>query len=218
MRSIAEICEMLRASPATMGFGGAYAANCHDAADRLESLSKPPSPLSRPAESVICAGCGTTKTDADIAKLKAENPLVLSCCPERKPLNILEWFVRCTAAEERERKVQARLAEAADLLREHLLDLDMDSAARHASRTEAFLDRVPSSREPGCFTQDEYHHMRKCMANERERAEDRAKVAEAKLDKALDLMDDLLGLVKGSGEAALEFVQRCDADVGQVTK
>lgn len=30
-----------------------------------------------------CTGCGTAMTDTDLKAVKARNPRILSCCPER---------------------------------------------------------------------------------------------------------------------------------------
>lgn len=44
---------------------------------------------------------------------------------------------------------------------------------------------------------------------------DRALVAESKLREAVDLMEDLLGLERGSSEKALAFIEQHDSAVRQ---
>lgn len=46
---------------------------------------------------VRCEGCGSAWTDADLARERAANPRLLSCCPERKPLTIDQWRARAEA-------------------------------------------------------------------------------------------------------------------------
>lgn len=63
------------------------------------ALASQPSPAATVEAEVRCDGCGSPMTASDLAKLKAEDPKVLSCCPERKPLDIDAWMTRALAAE-----------------------------------------------------------------------------------------------------------------------
>lgn len=36
------------------------------------------------SERLVCTGCGTDMTDAELVDLRKRDPRVVSCCPERK--------------------------------------------------------------------------------------------------------------------------------------
>lgn len=60
---------------------------------------------------VICSGCGSTWPNDQLAMERIKNPSIVSCCPERKPLNITEWMAMATAADERSRQIRETLSE-----------------------------------------------------------------------------------------------------------
>lgn len=71
---------------------------------------------------LVCEGCGTTKS---VAEIRAEHPRALSCCPERKmmPPALAEARNRAAQAEAERDELTARVAElegARDKLREAL--------------------------------------------------------------------------------------------------
>ncbi|WP_089177299.1 hypothetical protein [Bosea sp. AS-1] len=63
---------------------------------------------------VRCDGCGSSWTEADLARERAANPNLLSCCPERKPLTIDQWKARADEALSalREKEERVRVLEA----------------------------------------------------------------------------------------------------------
>ncbi len=42
--------------------------------------------LAAASPALVCSGCGSTWTDADLADAKRRDPQILSCCPERNML------------------------------------------------------------------------------------------------------------------------------------
>lgn len=58
-----------------------------------------PSAAEAASPAVICAGCGSRWTDEQLLAEKAKNPLIVSCCPERKPLTIEQWAERSNGFE-----------------------------------------------------------------------------------------------------------------------
>lgn len=63
------------------------------------------------ANPVRCSGCGSADTDQDIVASRTIRPDLLSCCPERQPLNIDAWRTRAEAAEARAAAMEAALEE-----------------------------------------------------------------------------------------------------------
>ncbi len=61
------------------------------------------------ANPVRCSGCGSADTDQDIVASRTIRPDLLSCCPERQPLNIDAWRRRAEAAEARAAAMEAAL-------------------------------------------------------------------------------------------------------------
>jgi hypothetical protein len=50
---------------------------------------------------VRCYGCGSPWNNLDLAVAKRNDPKIISCCPERKPLDIDAWMERAVAAEQK---------------------------------------------------------------------------------------------------------------------
>lgn len=59
------------------------------ASDYFTAVYEAMAALAPPA--VLCAGCGSRWTDADLARAQAADPKIQSCCPERLPLTIEQW-------------------------------------------------------------------------------------------------------------------------------
>jgi hypothetical protein len=93
----------------------------HHAPERLTPLAERLAEAERGL--VRCTGCGSAWTDEELRRQRAMDPRLLSCCPERKPLNIDQWRDLAQKAEERAKahethifKLEGRLDEAERML------------------------------------------------------------------------------------------------------
>lgn len=64
-------------------------------------MTKPDQHLSAGTTEVRCYGCGSAWNNLDLAVAKRNDPKIISCCPERKPLDIDAWMERAVAAEQK---------------------------------------------------------------------------------------------------------------------
>jgi hypothetical protein len=67
---------------------------CHPCADGVDRSSAG-------TTEVRCYGCGSPWNNLDLAVAKRNDPKIISCCPERKPLDIDAWMERAVAAEQK---------------------------------------------------------------------------------------------------------------------
>ena len=58
-------------------------------------------------KAVRCTGCGSSRSDKNLAEERKRNPKLLSCCPERNPLDIDGWMKRSDSFEGEVRRLRA---------------------------------------------------------------------------------------------------------------
>jgi hypothetical protein len=63
------------------------------------------------SSAVRCTGCGSCWSDKKLAEEKKKNPKLLSCCPERNPLDIDGWMKRSDGFESEVRSLRAEIEE-----------------------------------------------------------------------------------------------------------
>jgi hypothetical protein len=63
------------------------------------------------SSAVRCTGCGSSLSDKKLAEKKRKNPKLLSCCPERNPLDIDGWRKRSDGFESEVRSLRAEIEE-----------------------------------------------------------------------------------------------------------
>lgn len=89
------------------------------------------------AAPLACTGCGNAWTEAELAAIRANNPKILSCCPERN--------MQPMSAPDTSTKRAVELAEAAEVLLISL-PLTLTSLRRHHENTAAALRALAAER------------------------------------------------------------------------
>jgi hypothetical protein len=86
--------------------------------------------MTREEDRVMCTGCGNQWTARELAEARAADPVLISCCPDRRPLTFEQWS-------DRVRGFDSLLLAAGDVTRAFATEGEGNSRSRLRARTDA---------------------------------------------------------------------------------